>query len=67
MPNLHQTNIYYHWHIGSVNTTRKYELKIEFQHHDDAGLQWISIAKANKQSVKSIFEQQVIKIQKSIT
>jgi len=51
----------------ALATTRKYELQIESQHNDDTGLQWISIAKANKQSVKSIFEQQVINIQKSIT
>ncbi len=40
-------------------TTRKYELQVEFQHDDETGLQWISIAKANKKEVKLLFEQQV--------
>jgi hypothetical protein len=44
-------------------SVRKYELQVEFEHSDETGLQWISIAKTNKKSVKLIFDTQVEKIQ----
>ena len=48
--------------VLALSTVRKYELQVEFQHSDDTGLQWVSIAKTNKPSIKSIFEQQATKI-----
>jgi len=45
--------------VSGLLTTRKYELQVEFQHDDETGLQWVTIAKANKKEVKHIFEQQV--------
>ena len=51
----------------ALSTARKYELQVEFQHADDTGLQWVSMAKTNKPDIKMIFEQQVMQILKKIT
>ncbi len=48
--------------VLALSTVRKYELQVEFQYADDTGLQWVSIAKTNKPSIKIIFEQQVTQI-----
>ncbi|AJR05660.1 hypothetical protein C9J03_00700 [Photobacterium gaetbulicola] len=51
----------------ALATVRKYELQIEFQHIDETGLQWVSIAKTNKLSVKELFEKQASEILRNIT
>lgn len=51
----------------ALSTARKYEIQIQFQHNDETGLQWVSIARSNKQNVKGIFEEQVVKINKNVT
>lgn len=51
----------------ALSTARKYEIQIEFQHSDDTGLQWVSMAKTNKPDIKIIFEQQVMQILQKIT
>lgn len=48
--------------IAALNSTKKYELQIEFQHVDGTGLQWVSVAKSNSQKVKDVFKEQVIKV-----
>ncbi|MEH0667471.1 hypothetical protein H4F18_09770 [Vibrio scophthalmi] len=48
--------------LSGVASTRKYELQIEFQHADETGLQWISVAKTNNKHIESVFEQQVGRI-----
>lgn len=52
--------------LSAFSTVRKYEFQIEFQHADETGLQWVSIAKTNKLKVKEQFEKQVTQILKSI-
>jgi ABC-type transport system involved in cytochrome bd biosynthesis fused ATPase/permease subunit len=52
--------------ITALGSTRKYELQIEFQHIDETGLQWVSVAKSNNQQVKSVFEEQVMKVHASL-
>ena len=51
----------------ALSTVRKYELQVEFQHSDDTGLQWVSMAKTNEPNIKMIFEQQVMQILQKIT
>ena len=51
----------------ALSTARKYELQVEFQHADDTGLQWVSMAKTNEPNIKMIFEQQVMQILQKIT
>ncbi|WEM44178.1 hypothetical protein PTW35_23100 (plasmid) [Photobacterium sp. DA100] len=53
--------------LSAMATVRKYELQIEFQHIDETGLQWVSIAKTNKLSVKELFEKQASEILRNIT
>ena len=48
--------------VLALSTVRKYELQVEFKHSDDTGLQWVSIAKTNRPSIKTIFDQQVTQI-----
>ena len=50
----------------ALSTARKYELQVEFQHADDTGLQWVSMAKTNKPNIKMIFEKQVMQILKKL-
>ena len=50
----------------ALSTARKYEIQVEFQHSDDTGLQWVSMAKTNKPDIKIIFEQQVMQILKKL-
>ncbi len=52
--------------VLALLSVRKYELQVEFEHSDETGLQWILIAKTNKQSVKLIFEAQAEKIQQTV-
>ncbi|WP_028021448.1 hypothetical protein [Enterovibrio calviensis] len=49
--------------LAALSSARKYELQVEFKHKDETGLQWIVIAKANRTSVKNIFDKQAINIQ----
>ncbi|MGF1910887.1 hypothetical protein L4C38_15750 [Vibrio kasasachensis] len=53
--------------LSALFSVRKYEFQIEFQHIDETGLQWISIAKTNKLSAKQRFEKQVALILEKIT
>ncbi len=46
-------------------TVRKYELQVEFEHTDETGLQWISIAKTSNKNVKALFESQVELLRKT--
>ena len=48
--------------LYAVITNRRYELQVEFQHSDETGLQWISVAKTNKPSEKAILDDQVRKL-----
>ncbi|MGY2574768.1 hypothetical protein [Vibrio sp. C8] len=50
--------------IVAFATVRKYELQVEFEHSDETGLQWISVAKSNSLCVKTIFEAQAENIGK---
>jgi hypothetical protein len=45
--------------LFALVTSRRYELKVEFQHSDETGLQWITVAKTNKLSEKAILDSQV--------
>lgn len=49
--------------VLALLSVRKYELQVEFEHSDETGLQWISIAKTNNKQVKEIFESQVALLQ----
>ncbi len=51
--------------ILAFATIRKYELQVEFEHTDETGLQWISIAKTNNKKVKALFESQVEQLRKT--
>ncbi|EOE2083542.1 hypothetical protein ACKBF6_003310 [Vibrio cholerae] len=53
--------------MSALFSTRKYELKVEFQHTDETGIQWISVAKSNSPNVKNLFETQAKIIRKNIT
>ncbi|WP_274024577.1 hypothetical protein [Vibrio parahaemolyticus] len=53
--------------LSGLSSARKYELQIEFQHADETGLQWISVAKTNNKNAKNIFEKQVISILEQVT
>lgn len=48
--------------LAAITTVRRYELQIEFQHTDDTGLQWVSMAKGNRRAVLAVFEQQAAAI-----
>ena len=52
--------------LAALATARKYELQIEFEHADETGLQWISVAKGNKQTDMAVLSEQVNKIQQKI-
>ncbi|GAB3535476.1 DUF6232 family protein [Photobacterium alginatilyticum] len=53
--------------ITALISSRKYELQIEFQHIDETGIQWISVAKANKLSEMTIFKEQAQHLKQIIT
>ncbi|WP_299022781.1 hypothetical protein [uncultured Photobacterium sp.] len=53
--------------LAGLSIVRKYELQVDFQHSDETGLQWVTIAKSNHQIAKKVFEQQVVDIFKIIT
>lgn len=53
--------------LSGLASSRKYELQIEFQHADETGIQWISVAKTNNENVRNIFEKQVISILEHVT
>ncbi|GAB2644410.1 hypothetical protein [Vibrio panuliri] len=48
--------------LSALASVRKYELQIEFQHSDETGLQWVSVAKSNQPKVKHLFEHQAVSI-----
>lgn len=48
--------------FSALFSVRKYELQVEFQHIDETGLQWVSVAKTNSKAVKNLFEKQVSKL-----
>ncbi|CAM3168802.1 hypothetical protein QTO01_10295 [Vibrio mytili] len=48
--------------IAGGVSAKKYELQIEFQHSDETGLQWISVAKSSKQAGFKVFENQAKEI-----
>ncbi|PSU35615.1 DUF6232 family protein [Photobacterium lutimaris] len=43
--------------VSALASIKRYELQIEFKHTDGTGLQWISVAKTNRHSVKEIFDE----------
>jgi ABC-type transport system involved in cytochrome bd biosynthesis fused ATPase/permease subunit len=53
--------------LFAVLTSRKYELQVEFQHIDETGLQWVTVAKASKLSEMDVFAKQVSEIRGNIT
>lgn len=44
--------------LAALFSVRRYELQVEFEHVDETGLQWVSVAKSNKAKVRELFEQQ---------
>ncbi|OLQ89127.1 hypothetical protein BIY21_03000 [Vibrio ponticus] len=52
--------------LAALASLRKYELQVEFQHIDETGLQWVSVAKSNKKAIRHIFEQQANEINNQI-
>ncbi|KJR39761.1 hypothetical protein BOO91_21335 [Vibrio navarrensis] len=53
--------------ISALFSVRKYELQVEFQHVDETGLQWVSVAKTNNQMVKTLFEKQASRLLGQVT
>jgi len=53
--------------ISALFSVRKYELQVEFQHVDETGLQWVSVAKTNNQMVKILFEKQTSRLLGQVT
>ncbi|WP_330961821.1 hypothetical protein [Photobacterium sp. 53610] len=53
--------------MGALVSGKKYELQIEFEHTDETGLQWISVAKGNKLAEKKVFLDQVHSIKQKVT
>ncbi len=53
--------------VSAILTIKKYELQVEFDHNDETGLQWISIAKTNQQQVRALFDIQAENIHQRIT
>ncbi|EJG0636046.1 hypothetical protein C4G38_RS23700 [Vibrio parahaemolyticus] len=53
--------------LSALLSVKKYELQVEFQHIDETGLQWVSVAKTNNQSIKNLFEKQVTSILEHLT
>ncbi|WP_104027896.1 hypothetical protein [Vibrio jasicida] len=53
--------------FSALFSVRKYELQVEFQHIDETGLQWVSVAKTNSKAVKNLFEKQVSKLLELVT
>ncbi|MGF1845420.1 DUF6232 family protein [Vibrio clamense] len=48
--------------FSALFSVRRYELQVEFQHIDETGLQWVSVAKSNSHVVKKIFEKQASRL-----
>ncbi len=53
--------------VFTIFTIKKYELQVEFEHIDETGLQWVSVAGSSKPESKTIFEKQVNAVKRAIT
>ncbi|ELX4126913.1 hypothetical protein CE131_09370 [Vibrio parahaemolyticus] len=53
--------------FSALFSVRKYELQVEFQHIDETGLQWVSVAKTNNQMIKILFEKQASRLLGQVT
>lgn len=53
--------------VGTAFTVSKYELQVEFQHIDETGVQWVSVAGSSKPESKAIYEEQVNAVRRAIT
>ncbi|MPS33057.1 MULTISPECIES: hypothetical protein [unclassified Salinivibrio] len=45
-------------------TSAKYVLRIEYNHQDDTGVQWLTIAKSGKKTDKLLFDQHVAQLKR---
>ncbi|OOE87058.1 hypothetical protein BZG74_11560 [Salinivibrio sharmensis] len=45
-------------------TCEKYVLRIEYNHQDDTGVQWLTIAKSGKKTDKVLFDQHVAQLKR---
>ncbi|WP_216655523.1 DUF6232 family protein [Vibrio sp. Vb339] len=52
--------------IAALVSVRRYELQIEFQHTDETGLQWVSVAKTNSNNELQRFKMQARDITKKL-
>ncbi|MCQ1060102.1 hypothetical protein ACQKPX_04185 [Photobacterium sp. DNB23_23_1] len=52
--------------IMTIFTIKKYELQVEFEHNDETGVQWVSVAGSSKAESKTIFEKQVDAVKQAI-
>ncbi|WP_131828040.1 hypothetical protein [Salinivibrio sp. PR6] len=49
---------------GALLASVKYVLRIEYNHQDDTGVQWLTIAKSGKKTDKMLFDQHVAQLKR---
>ncbi|MCW8330169.1 DUF6232 family protein [Photobacterium sp. SDRW27] len=52
--------------IYGLSQCGKYELRIEFKHSDETGIQWVSVAKGRRKEEFKLFQEQANKIAQAI-